>query len=187
MRRSFAILMLATTLALGGCVRVWTKVDQPLQKGPDDEYAVEIPTDWVRFTLRTDAVMVTRDGPPIQYLEVLRWPFAKAFEKTEKKPPAGVLPQELAGLVEAELRAHERYANMRIISIAPARIDLKPAFRMHVSYRTDRGAEFERVLVGAADGERLLLLSYNALKLHYFARDLPVFEKAVASYRTVAK
>jgi hypothetical protein len=187
MRHPVAILAFAATLALTGCVSVWTKVEQPLQMGPGDEYTVQIPTDWVRFTLRTDVVMVTRDGPPIQYLEVLRWPFAKAFEKTKKTPPPGILPQELAGLVEAELRAQERYANMRIVSIAPARIDRKPAFRMHVSYRTDRGAEFERMLVGAADGERLLLLSYNALKLHYFARDLPVFEQAVASYRTVSK
>ncbi|GAB4168103.1 MAG: hypothetical protein OHK0026_08260 [Rhodocyclaceae bacterium] len=178
-----AVLAFALALVLAGCVATWARIAEPAVEGPGGRYSVQAPVGWVRFLLDQSSITITRDGLPIQYIEVQLLPGDKAFPRTGKKLPAEALPAELAAMEMAELRSLAGLADMVVKSNTPATIAGAPGFRLHLAYRNARGAAFERIVLGAAQGKDLLLFSFHALSTHYFARDLPLFEQVVASWR----
>lgn len=180
-------MLLALALLLSGCVTAWTRVDQPLLHGPDKRYSVEAPVGWVQFSLNQEGVTVTRDGLAIQYMEASLQPPDKVFKKTKKGVAAGALPAEVAALVLAELRAQAGLADLEALENTPATVAQRPGFRLRIGYRNERGAVFERLVLGSMQGTELLLFSYHALATHFYARDLPNFERFVASYKAAGK
>lgn len=181
MKRGLAALLLSVLLT--GCITVWTRVDQPRLDGPGGRYTIEAPIGWVRYSFDTDAVVVTRDGLAIQHFEARLADVEKAFKKTKKSLPTGALPSEVADLVLAELRVQPGLADLRVLENGPASVAGRPGFRILVRYTDDRGAAFERLVLGAALDKAVLTFSYHALATYFFARDLPNFERFVASYR----
>ncbi|MFZ5511129.1 MAG: hypothetical protein ACOZCP_13855 [Pseudomonadota bacterium] len=181
--RAKLLFLVTLVLMLGGCVTTWTRLDQGQVKGPDDKFSVEVPPGWVQFSFNRNSLQITRDGLQIQFIDVALQSPEQQFKRSKKSVGAATLPSELAALVLAELRAGLEPMAVTVLENTPATVAGKPGFKLHVQYRNDRGALFDRLVYGALHEGKVLTFSYHALDTHYFRRDLPVFEKIVASYR----
>lgn len=174
--------LLASCLVVA-CTPMWTRIDQPQLSGRDNAFTVTAPTGWVHLSGYSDALFITRDGPQIQFIQVSLQSPAQAFAHTRKSLPANALPSDLAALVLAELRADPPLANATVRTNTPASVAGTPGFRLLIEFRNSRGARFDRLIYGGQQGDKILLLSYQALHTPFFDRDLGDFEKLVASYR----
>ena len=189
MKRSVNIVLLAAALTLvSGCVTApWSRLDTATTTEPDQFYTVELPAGWVRAEMFKDRVMITRDGIPLQFIEVTRRPGDQAFPQIERGIPTGTLPLELAEMQIAEYKRHEQLAALEVLANLPATLGGLKGYRLHTRYRTGAGLRYEILTYGVASAEGYFTLTYRAPTLHYFQRDLPVFDTLVRSFRLAGK
>ena len=181
LHRSLAIGLLLASLA--ACTP-WARVDQSSQmESKRDDYTLELPLGWVKRTIETSDLFVTRDGPALNYIVVNRQPHDRKLPRTKRETRADMLPHELAELAIAEWKSTEPTANLEVISNAPFPLGGKPAVRVHIRYKNDRGLPIERVMVALVDAKGRLSLQYEAPAIVYFQRGLADFEAMVASVR----
>ena len=162
-------------LAFAGCAPVRPYRSAAGAQVYSPGFALELPSGWVRNEAET-GVTATRDGDVLQMVRVLPW----------REPLAGMataLPSERAELLMARIVADEPTAT--ILEAAPATLSGLPGAR--VTYRrTDAGGVSRTtVYVVVAGREGTWDLIYTAASRHYFERDLPTFERALASFRIV--
>lgn len=170
-------------LSLAACTP-WTRVDpgnRAETKG--DDYTLELPAGWVKRTADSNDFFVTRDGPALNYIVVARQPHDRKLPRTKRETRADMLPHELAELALAEWRSTEATANLEVLSNTPVMVGGKPAVRVHIRYKNDRGLPIERVMVGLVDAKGRLSILYEAPAIVYFQRGLPAFEALVASVK----
>lgn len=184
MKRIGLLLGLVTVAAiLGGCAGPWTRVEKPLAASPDNTFTVELPIGWVRAGVTDDRILVTRDGPGVQAIEIAFLQHKQAFESIEKESSSTMLPAELAELVIAEARNEELTKNLEVVENRPTSIARHSGFRLHMRFRNAQGLRFERVVYGFVDASGFCRVSYQAPSLHYFSRDLPTFQAVADSLR----
>ncbi len=147
------------------------------------DYALDMPAGWVKRTADVNDVFLTRDGPALDYIVVARQPHDRKLPRTKRETRADMLPFELAELALAEWRNNDATANLEVLSNAPTRLGGKPAIRLHVRYRNERGLPIERLMVALVDARGRLSLLYEAPAIVYFQRGLPAFEAMLASLR----
>ena len=181
LHRSLAIGLLLASLA---ALTPWARVDQSSQtESKRDDYTLELPLGWVKRTIETSDLFVTHDGPALNYIVVNRQPHDRKLPRTKRETRADMLPHELAELAIAEWKSTEPTANLEVISNAPFPLGGKPAVRVHIRYKNDRGLPIERVMVALVDAKGRLSLQYEAPAIVYFQRGLADFEAMVASVR----
>ncbi|HEY9097851.1 MAG TPA: hypothetical protein VIN38_03175 [Thiobacillus sp.] len=181
LRRSFLISLLV--VGLSACAP-WARVDQSTRNETKrDDYTLDLPVGWVKRTADTNDVFVTRDGPALNYIVVNRQPHDRKLPRTKRETRADMLPHEVAELAIAEWKSSESTANLQVISNTPVLIDNRPAVRVQIRYKNDRGLPIERVMVALVDVRGRLSIQYEAPSIVYFARGLPDFEAMVASIR----
>lgn len=176
------ILALVSMLALFGCA-MWERVDKAQTDGPDKSYSVDLPLGWVRFMPQSDGIAVTRDGFDLNRIHIVRRDLAKAFPKLKKPATADMLPSELAELAIAEAKTGAAETVITVKDNAPALVDGKTAYRLHLQHRNERGLVFDTLAYGLATPKGYFTLTYSSPSLFYSARDLPAFEKVVGSFR----
>ena len=180
-----SLFTLVLVLWLSGCA-VWTYHPQSeALADPSGRFSIQVPAGWVRNNLASDQILITRDGPHTQQIALARHDFDKAFPKLKKTVDAKTLPTELAELTIAEMKNHDFMANLRVIDNQPARIGPLVGFRLHVRFKTQAGLTVDRLTYGAVGDKGVFMLSYTAPRLHYFERDLPVFERVVGSFKAL--
>ena len=181
LHRSLAIGFLLASLA--ACTP-WARVDQSSQReSKRDDYTLELPLGWVKRTTETSDLFVTRDGPALNYIVVNRQPHDRKLPRTKRETRADMLPHEVAELAIAEWKSTEATANLEVVSNTPAMLGGKPAVRIHIRYRNDRGLPIDRVMVALFDAKGRLTIQYEAPAIVYFQRGLADFEAMVASVR----
>jgi hypothetical protein len=74
-----------------------------------------------------------------------------------------------------------------VTSNEPATFGGLDGVRLGLTYRDERGASFDHLVYAAAETEGVFMIEYHALSKYYFPRDLPEFEKVVASVRSETK
>lgn len=94
---------------------------------------------------------------------------------------ATMLPQEVAEFFESSYRIAGGSALFTITSVMPARFAGHSGFRFTYDFTLYDDVKRKGVATGAVIGDRLFLISYEAPALFYFARDLPEYERLVAS------
>jgi hypothetical protein len=179
--RHLAIGLLLASLT--ACTQ-WTRVDQTTRvetKGND--YSLTLPLGWVKHTATSNDLFITRDGPALNYIIVNRQPHDAKLPRTKRETRADMLPHELAALVVAEWKGNEATANLDVLSNTPVSLGGKPAARVHIRYKNERGLPIERVLIGMVDAKGRLFLVYEAPAIVYFQRNLAEFEAMAASVR----
>jgi hypothetical protein len=75
--------------------------------------------------------------------------------------------------------------NMQVLSNEPTTLAGRPAFRLHLAYRTavDAGSvRYESMVVGANSPQGIFLVGYSGPVLHYFARDVETYDKVLATF-----
>jgi hypothetical protein len=181
LRRSLAIGLLLASLA--ACTP-WTRVDPSTRiETRGDDYTLELPLGWVRGSSDSNGVFVTRDGPALNYIVVSRAPHDRKLPHTKRETRADMLPHELAELAIAEWKGSEATANLEVLSNTPVLLGGKPAVRVHIRYKNERGLPIERVMVALVDARGRLTIQYEAPAIVYFQRGLPDFEAMLASVR----
>lgn len=171
-------------VALVSACAPWTRVE-PDSRAFDkhDDYRLDQPAGWVRRTADVNDLFITRDGPALNYIVVARQPHDRKLPRTKRETRADMLPFELAELALAEWRSNESTANLELVSNTPTTLGGKPAARLHVRYRNERGLPIERLMVAMVDARGRLSLLYEAPAIVYFQRGLPDFETLLGSVR----
>lgn len=177
-----AVLVVAT-LALAGCqTAAWTRVEAPdaIAVAKSKQTFVP-PAGWIRWNEAPSGVVVTRDGTPIQFIRAAQMPHEEAFRGIGKKSNPDLLPNELAELLIASRKAMPGMSGLVVKANEPAAFGGLDGVRLGLAYRDERGAAFDHLVYAAAGADGIFMMEYHALSRHYFARDLPAFEKSVAS------
>lgn len=179
--RGFAIGLLLASLA--ACTP-WTRIDPGSRhESKRDDYSLELPLGWVRRTADANDYFITRDGPALNYIVVNRQPHHRKLPRTQRETRANMLPHELAELTVAEWKNTTATANLELLTNTPVMLGGRPAARVHIRYRNERGLPIERVLVSLVDPRGRLSIQYEAPAIVYFQRGLADFESLLASVR----
>lgn len=184
-------------ILLGGCT-TWTQVQKSNQQHKSGAYSVILPDGWMQWeagrnkymvaagatkkNIAVERIQVTKDGPQLQYIDIIYFKKEDAFPHVKKKLTAGMLPSEVADYEIAELKARTGIAHMKVLKNAPAVIAGNPGFMLHVRYRNSGGLRIDEVVYGFNDDNGLYTVTYRAPVLHYFDRDYETFKSVVASF-----
>jgi hypothetical protein len=166
--------------------KVWERVEVAGQRTLDGSFTVDLPIGWVRALGYAQSLVITKDGTPIQEITISCLPQEKAFPATKRTLPGDALPSDVAAQHLAELRSNPGLANMTVSENAPATVAGEAGFKLHVEWRNAQGARYDGLIYGVLIRGKLLTLTYMALHLNFFPRDLPEFEKVLASCRPAA-
>jgi hypothetical protein len=153
-------------------------------------FAVQLPAGWVhQSTARS--VSVSRDGFQLNSIAVTRTDLDDAFEdqmkeqraEGDRKRPqvaADTPVEDLAELYIAKvMRASDQST---LVSDEPSTLGGKPAFRVTTELKDGRGVRIRTTCTGTAQEQGYYEVCYSAPALHYYARDLAVYEKLLASF-----
>ena len=188
-RSGIRVLVLLAGMAVALPAMAWKIVmeGQPItHKGSG--YSIQYPAGW-RYIKWGDEAVATRDGPALQKIYTDFRKHKKAFRALGKDATPEMMPQELAEKIVAEMEAAGSLQNMQVLSNEPTTLAGRPAFRVHVSFRSavDAGSvRYEGIVVGANSPQGIFLVGYSGPVLHYFARDVENYDRALASF-TIAE
>lgn len=105
------------------------------------------------------------------------------FKHTQKKLTTRMLPQEAAEIVLDDVRANSQIVDLHILENGPAIVAGTPGFKLTFTYQEKSGLTRQAIIYGTLGKDMLVTLSYDAVKRHYFQKDLATFEKAKDSLR----
>jgi hypothetical protein len=147
-------------------------------------YTIQYPAGW-RYETMGDGILATRDGPCMQKMYVNFRMHKNAFIVLGQDATPEMMPQELAEKILEEMQADSSLQNMQVLSNEPTTLAGRPAFRVHVSFRTfgDAGSvRYEGIVVGANSPQGIFLVHYDGSALYYFARDVETYDKTLATF-----
>ena len=147
-------------------------------------FYVNIPQGWMM--LDTDQyLLVSGDGPFLQYVLIQDRPLDRPFRNTKKKFNRRMLPQEAADVVIDEITSDQSVLNFEIIENAPTRINGHDGFRMVFTYKNRDGLKLKTIYHGFLAGESFYNIRYTAVNRYYFAKDIEAFRDVVESFRLI--
>ncbi len=186
------VLVLLAGMAIAAPAMAWKLVmeGQPFtHKGSG--YSIQYPAGWRYVKMPFgDETVATRDGSCMQRIYVDFRKHKKAFRALGKDATPEMMPQELAEKIVAEMEAAGSLQNMQVLSNEPTMLAGRPAFKVHISYRTavDAGSvRYEGIVVGANSPQGIFLVGYGGSVLHYFARDVETYDKTLATFAIADK
>jgi len=172
-------------VALSGCVHQdvpWYRIGPGYASenwfGP--KYALDIPEGWLKLNAG-EGLTATRDGWSLQKITVRQLDPEKPLAHTKRTLRASMTPRELSEVLVDDVRASGANA-VTVVESKPATVAGARGFRTVVSYRSGEGLARRLVLAGAVVGDRVWQLGYDAPERVYFQKDLPTFERALASF-----
>lgn len=184
--------LLAGTLSAPAFAKAWSIVEEgkPFASISGD-FTLQLPAGWkVTKTDRFPGQMATRDGELLQRIDVEFRSHAKAFRKSKLQSNAGLMPHEQAERLLAEIQAEGHLEDVEVIRNEPELVDGHPGFRLQVAYKVPIDGDplrYRAILVGVATDAGLVLVSYRAPALHFFARDLVTFERSLQTFHLRAR
>ena len=98
-------------------------------------------------------VMISRDGPYLQYVLFQERPLERPFLYARKRLTADMLPQEAAQIIIDDLSSDPMVANFTVIENAPAVIDDHDGFRLLFRYRDPKGLTLKTAYYGFIQGQ----------------------------------
>jgi len=188
LKRMMMLVALLAGLAVAAGAEAWKLAEAGtafVSKG--GAYSVQYPSGW-RYDNSGVYSYSTLDGPRLNLLDVEYRKHKTAFKAIKKASSETQLPQDLAEDVLATIKAERKLENMEVLSNEPAELGGLPAFRLHVAYRqpVDQGTvRYQEIITGAVNAKGLYLVSYRGPAIHYFARNVPVYDETVRTFAFV--
>ena len=182
----FRVLVLVAGVLLSAPAFAWKAVLAGTPFTHKTGYSIQYPAGW-RYvkTPFGDETVATRDGPALQMIFVDFRKHKNAFRALRQDASPDMMPQDLAEKVVAEATSARSLQNMEVLSNEPTTLSGRPAFRLHLAYRTgvDAGSvRYEEIVVGANSPQGIFLVGYRGPVLHYFARDVASFDTTLATF-----
>ncbi|MGW8313306.1 MAG: hypothetical protein ACWGOL_08750 [Desulfuromonadales bacterium] len=169
-------------LLLAACAPPW-KVMPVDEAATGKSYRVELPAGWMRNTANQKVLIISHDGNLLQGIEIREESHNDAFKKIGETSSPGMLPSELAELVLALVKNDLPASRVELLDNKPVHVAGHQGFRMHLKYQTSKGLDYEGIITGFVTDEYVYMIRYYGTSLYYFPRDLPVYEKLVASFQ----
>ncbi len=178
--RAALFFVVVAALLSSGCVSV-NRMTEGAQSAYDGKVVFTAPVGWVRYDAPGQPVTITRDGATIQTANIRYGKSETVFPKTKPVLGSGRLPQEIGEMAVAERRSQLGNTPLKVKEIVPAMVGGVQGFRAQGTYRNERGAPYETVIAGALVGDSLVIVSYQALAVNFFSRDLASFDTLLNS------
>jgi hypothetical protein len=179
MKIAFTIFVLFCVI--GGCA-TWSSVDGRLNA---QNYIVNIPHGWMKLDSGAN-VMISRDGPYLQYVLLQERPLDQPFNHTRKHLSVYMLPQEAAQVIIDDLSSDTAVKNLSVLETAPAIIDGHDGFRLLYSYRNAQGLHLKTAYYGFIYEQIYYSLRFTAPQRHYFEKDIRTFESILSNFHLIA-
>lgn len=167
--------------SLAGCA-TWTRIEAPGMQGPDNRYSLEVPVGWVHAAFVKDGIVVSKDGPGLNLIEVKHRANTQAFANTKVALTDDLLIGEVAEYFIAEFKAAAE-SQINHLSTEPATVNDLPGFKVRLETIDAKGLVFDILVYGTRDDAYFYYLLYMAPRLYYFEKDLKPFEDLVASFK----
>jgi hypothetical protein len=165
---------------MAGCIGLpWVKTDGPYV-APPQNVSVELPKGWMRHNSKKH-LLVTRDGPRLQYILVERIHVDAKLKHTKKKFRKGMLPQELAEVIIDHCSANENVLNFKVKSNKPTKINGHSGFRLLFTYKDGDDLKYKSLYYGFMEQEWFYGIRYNAPERYYYDKELKTFKEVLAS------
>jgi hypothetical protein len=148
-------------------------------------YKTTLPVGWVHIAIN-DSLLITRDGPGIQRIEINYYEHKKAFEKLKKSSSSNMLPSELAELYISNLKAADTNGlpSLEVISNEPTEISGQQGFALHLKFTTESGLHHESLVKGFAIDKGFYVTSYIAPSLHFFKQYKEKYQVVVSHFQS---
>lgn len=173
--------LMAILFSLAGCA-TWARIETPGMKGPDNRYTLEVPVGWVHAAFVKDSIVLSKDGPGLNLIEVKHRTKDQAFTATKAALTEDLLIGEVAEYFIAEFKASSE-TQVSHLSTEPATVSGLPGFKVRLETINAKGLVFDILAYGTRDDAFFYYLLYMAPRLYYYEKDLGQFEKLVASFR----
>jgi hypothetical protein len=130
-----------------------------------------------------NGLIATRDGFNIQMVRVRKMKYGEELPHTKKKVTKDMAPADVAEVLLDNLRSDVSANALKVLETRPATIAGQKGFRTTVAFKNGHGLRYKAVLCGVLAEGRAWQISYVAPARHYFDRDLPAFDAALASMK----
>jgi hypothetical protein len=166
-------------LFLTGCAS-WVPAAGPYDH-PSYHFSVILPEKWMRF--RTDDyLLVSKDGPFLQYVLIQERLVNQPFANTSKTLHRGMLAQEAAQVIVDEISSDRGISHFQVVENRPARINGLDGFNLLFTHKNRDGLVFRTQYYGFLSGVRFYAIRYNAAQRYYFDKDIRTFETILSSF-----
>ena len=173
-------------MILASCT-IWSQVKPGDTFGEKQGFDVQLPNGWMRFHPGVQGYMITKDGLSIQRITIAKYSLDKAFTKSEKTLTADMLVTDVMDYYIAELQQKNEGLTVEVEAKEPAIISGQEGFKVNVLLTAPDGLKYRLHSYGLLSRDGFYEISYEAPVIHYFSRDLPVFEKAKDSFRLISE
>lgn len=146
-------------------------------------FEVDLPQGWYQAREVGDALLVTKDGLPLQFIRIERVSVEDQPPHSKKKFTARMPANDAAEIEVQDLGSSPDLFNFELLDNNPGSIGGKQGFKLAYTWKTNDGLRLKRVHYGFVDGKWVYRLIYQAAARHYFDRDLPTFERVRESFR----
>ncbi|MGY0217290.1 hypothetical protein ACWJJH_07835 [Endozoicomonadaceae bacterium StTr2] len=174
----------ALILLLSGCAS-WSVVKKSELVSKDGSFKVQAPIGWVMGPVDNKGILLTEEGPGLHRIIMNRVDHKNAFKSIEKSSSPDLLPTELADYYLAEFKKTHEGVEVKKLELQPAMLAGEAGFRMKLQVVTPKGLKLNTLAYGLSRENGFYELSYSAPELHYYDRDLEIFEKIVGSFETL--
>jgi hypothetical protein len=180
--------MAAAALLLGGCISIYD--EWPYRPAGrrysswslfDADVRMELPEGWMKANGVENGIVATRDGFNLQTLRFRRLRLGKPLPHTKKALAEGMRPDELAEVLIDDIRSDGTALGLQILETRPATVAGQPGFRAAILFKDPDGLRFKAATAGVILEGYAWQLTFVAAARHYYDRDLPLFERALAS------
>jgi len=72
-----------------------------------------------------------------------------------------------------------------LLQNTPFQIAERQGFRLHITYETSKGLDYEGLISGFVTDKQFYLIKYYGTSLYYYPRDLPTYEEVVQSFKLI--
>lgn len=180
MKKFLAIWILIGLVITIGCAHPG---DRP-QTGPA-RFEVDVPAGWQKHYTKK-YYLIYKGDPYRQYIMVQERPIAKPFKHSERMMNGGMLPQDAASVIIAELTADKQILDLEVIEKSLANVKGNAGFKLLFSYGLTDGTRFKTLYYGFIKDETFFSLRFNVAANREFDKDLKDFHTVVKSFRFVA-
>ncbi|MFL0798348.1 MAG: hypothetical protein K6L73_12760 [Cellvibrionaceae bacterium] len=183
-KKSMVGILLLVTSLLAGCGQYWNLASVEPVASSKSSFSFVAPESWFVGKRYRGMMVVTKDGPLLQAIEIKEQSLKKAFPKTKQEVNASVTSLELANYYLAELKTElEGISVVEKHSIVPVSLGDQDAFQMELSFNSQSGVTYKSRVLGLAYDEKVITLAFQAPELHYYQSSIGDFESMLETFK----
>jgi hypothetical protein len=173
--------VLVILIFLAGCASTWKQAGGRYESSSHN-FVVEIPQGWMELN-STDFLLISKDGPFLQYMFAQRRQVNQPFQHSKTKMKKGMMPEEAAKVLLNEITSDQSLYGLEVTEQSQVEIAGHQGFRIQFSNENLTGPRIKTVYYGFLDGEWFYNIRYSAAERYYFDKDLETFDNFVRNFR----